>query len=128
MELWMDISRNDKGEVNSVVVGCESDALRAVYHTTAEANSWLNRHHRDFHPQGSSSAVTQIGCPAGGTPIASVLQALLSESGKPMSTHVLADAAGKKYNHTFVALKRLHKAGKVEKVKTGNFTHWKAAA
>lgn len=143
--LWMDISRNDEGEVNSVVVGCNDDGLRAAYHDIRDSQVWLNRHFAKHHRYPDSTTIHQIGCrlsplstgprksyyvPVGphtyATPATDQVVGLLSEEGS-LTTQQVADLIDGKYNSTFVTLKRANEKGLITKTKQGLTVLWSAA-
>lgn len=148
---WMDISRDDDNEVNSVVVGCDVDGLRFASNDINDAKLWLHRHHKKSHKEHESKAIKQIGCslkiwagpkpyvpvPRGPqkpreSPVMDNLIGLLMAEGS-LTTQEVSDLTGVKYNTTYVMLKRAHVKGLITKTKTKTNTkhdcsvRWSAA-
>ena len=139
MALYMDISRNDKQEVNSVLVGC-SCGPRAIFVAIAEAQQWGYAHITAIHEKDYTTAIEQIGEPlrvkkikpkAEGrpTPSQDALLSILALYGGELSTREVADLSGKTTKDTVLRLNKMHARGLVTKtVISRQRITWKAAA
>jgi hypothetical protein len=125
--LWMDISRDDFNDVNSVVVGCDVDGLRSVNHDIPDASAWLTRHYWNHHASTESRAVQQIGCAHQRiAPVRSDALRLVLAAGRPVPTHEIADTMGKGYSNVYRTLLRLSQDGQIQKAKVSHLIYWSA--
>lgn len=141
---WMDISRDDDGEVMSVVAGCKACGLRTVTNDISEARSWIAIDTQKNHHFSETRAIEQVGDrlklvagrkpyvpvvrgqrAAQATPATDHLIGLFHEHGS-LTTHEAADLLGTKYNSAFVTLKRAHQKGLLTKTKQGSKVLWEA--
>lgn len=141
---WMDISRDDDGEVMSVVAGCKACGLRTVTNDISEARSWIAIDTQKNHHFSETRAIDQVGDrlklvagrkpyvpvvrgqrAAQATPATDHLIGLFHEHGS-LTTHEAADLLGRKYNSAFVTLKRAHQKGLLTKTKQGSKVLWEA--
>lgn len=127
--IWMDVSRDDDNEVNSVVVGCDVDGLRSVSNNIPDASAWATNHRRDFHPDELSGAVKQIGDPIRiyETPLKDNIIRMVRDSEEPIQTQVISDALDKSYANVHKTLMRLHAAGQIQRTTTDRLIYWSAA-
>lgn len=133
--LWIDVSYNDDGGINSVVVGCYTCGRRAVALDDFEGKSWLRLHNRQWHPTAGNrieayspskpSSLEAIEVPESINP--STGRDALALLGKPTKTADIANALGANYNTTYVALKRLRNQGIVSSTKIDGLVYWEAA-
>lgn len=141
MIFWMDISRDDDGELLSVVAGCDLCGPRTVTNDITEAKDWIVAHGKNYHENSVSKRIEQVGEPlkvnkknykpimapkARPTTAQDEVQALLETSG-PMDTDAVREAIGSdNFNSTYKTLDRLLKAGRIRKHKEGRKVLWLA--
>lgn len=127
MDLWMDVSKNDAGAVNSVLVGCRAHGSRAVFTSVADAKYWTSQHHRDLHRSHEPVGVEQLDSPTRprvySSPMKERITALLRANGE-MTTRELSEQLGNSYKSANVLLNRLRHAAQVTGVKAGQETRW----
>jgi DNA-binding NarL/FixJ family response regulator len=139
--LFMDISRNDDGEVLSVLGGCHKCGSRVITCFIEEATAWLKDHQYRQHKD-DRSAIDQIGDPLKLTSVDPLdpespkvpkaqkmhrIVALLQKAEEGMTVSGIAEELDASYNTVSVTLNRLFKSGKVRKEKYEGANFWKAA-
>lgn len=137
--LFMDISRNDDGDVLSVLGGCHKCGGRVITCFIEETTAWLKDHHKRLHDKVELSGIEQIGDPlrvtsvdpldpdAPKVPKVHRIVALLQKSDEGKTASGIAEELDDSYNTVSVALNRLYKSGKVRKEKYEGVNFWKAA-
>lgn len=130
---WMDISRDDDGEVMSIVAGCDKCGTRTVTNDLKQAKNWITVNAEKQHSDREPRAVRQIGDPlrfSGNSygdrewKSPSIPLALEIIAQGQASTQDIADALEAKYHSTYTLLRRLAKEGVIRKVKKGQNTFW----
>lgn len=123
----MDVSKDDAGAVNSVLVGCRAHGSRAVFTSVADAKHWTSQHHRDLHLSHESVRVEQLDSTTPtrvhSSPMKDRIVALLKDN-REMSTRELAGQLGNSHKSASVLLNRLRHAAQVTGVKAGQETRW----
>jgi hypothetical protein len=139
MALFMDISRNDKGEVNSVVVGCDcSPSARAVSIFIKEAQAWARWHNAVLHPKQAMN-MEQIGCALSNAlakqnaPDREIKPKTYSQHevmdlmrGKgEWTTQQVAEATGRRTKDATKLMRRMEEKGTVIRTrKVGKYVYW----
>ena len=125
--LFMDISRNNDGQVLSALGGCRKCGSRVITCFIEETTGWLRDHQKRLHKD-ELSGIEQIGDPLKTkTPKVHKIVALLVEAEEGMTVSGIAEELDESYNTVSVSLNRLLKSGKVRKETYQGASFWKAA-
>lgn len=119
MTTFTDISYNDNGTVNSVLVGCSVDGCRALYIDVAEARHWAKMHSR-LHANDDTKAPTRIRT--------SNDQFLAALGDQEVTAHELSQRIGTASVSVNQRLNLFVKSGELTRTKIGRKYYYKAAA
>lgn len=125
---WMDISRDDEGEVMSVVAGCDACTTRTIGNTIGDARLWISRHSENIHDPADSRATRQIGdyLTSSKQQPYRVKAAAFIAAKRTVTTQELADELQTSPNSAFQVLNRMEKGRTIRKIKQGNKVRWEA--